>query len=343
MDALHKTEVKFDRELHNGKAVDASINLQNEFEKNPQEALAIIQREQRRESTPGNHDKSTISVAANGDVFVYDQDHAGLYAGSIPKDMMALQAQAPRSAEQPTPLAPPLPLTADNVPPPGAVAPPHHQGFHIPFPIDIGVHDGSLQLGVDLLGLVKGGVTLGEQNRGYVGSDVLRSEVSAGVDLNARHIGPAADANLFNGDLLDGHARVGVDPHPHGIIVGGRGDINAFNGTVQAGGHGGVELGRRVGPDAGGYAYVGPVGAEANGHAYLSKQGFRAGVHAEAKAGQVAGVAADSQVALGTRNEAHIDGRTNLGRNGTAAGIGLYDSMRPGAYVRGYSTDDSDY
>jgi hypothetical protein len=341
MDALQRTELKFDRELHNGNSVNASINLQNEFEKNPREALAIIQREQRRESTPGNHDKSTIGVAANGDVFVYDQDHTGYYAGSIPQDMMAPPAAAPRSAEQPIPLAPPLPPTADTVPPPGAVPPPE-RGFHIPFPIDIGVHDGSLQLGVDLLGLVKGGVTLGEQNRGYVGSDVLGSEVSAGVDLNARHIGPAADVSLINGDLLDGHARVGIDPHPHGITVGARGDLNAFDGTVQTGTHAGVEFGRRVGPDAGGYAYVGPVGAEANGHAYLSNQGLRAGVHAEAQAGRVAGVAADTQVALGTRNEAHIDGRTNLGRNGVQAGIGLYDSMRPGAYVRGYSTDDTD-
>ena len=342
MDAQqHRTEAKLDRELRSGNAVDASLNLQGEFEKNPKEALAIIQREQRRESTPGNKDKSTIGVAANGDVFVYDSDHSGYYAGSIPKEMMAPPAQAAVPAEQPTPLAPPLPPTADGTQPPGAVPP--QRGFHIPFPIDIGVKDGSLQVGVDILGLVKGGVTLGEQNRGYVGSDVLGSEVSAGVDLNGRHIGPAVDATLINGDLVDGHARVGIDPNTHGAFIGGRGDLSALDGTIQTGGHGGVQLGRRNGPDAGAYGYVGPVGAETNAHAYLTKDGLRAGTHVEAKVGHVVGSALDTEVALGTRNAAHIDGRTNLGRNGLTAGIGLYDSLMPGAYVRGYSTDDSDY
>jgi hypothetical protein len=339
---LQKTEAKFDREFHSGDTINASINLQTEFEKNPREALAIIQREQRRESTPGNQDKAKITVTANGDVFVYGADQDKLYAGTIPKDMMAPAAQAAPPVEQPVPPAPPLPPTADVVPQGGAV-PPADRGFHIPFPIDIGVRDGSLHLGVDLVGLVKAGVTLGGQNRGYVGSDVLGSELSAGVDLNGRHIGPAADVTLLNGDLIDGHARVGIDPGPRGAFIGGRGDVTALDETVQAGTHGGLQLGRRNGPDAGAYGYVGPVGAEANGHAYLSGQGLRAGVHAETQAGPIAGAAVDSQVAVGTRNEAHIDGRTNLGPQGVETGIGLYDSLRPGAYVRGYSTDDPDY
>lgn len=339
MDALHRTEQKFDRELRDGKCVDASINLQQEFQKNPKEALAIIQREQQRESNPNNKDKATIGVGANGDVFVYDQNHTGYYAGSIPKEFLPQQAAAPQTSDQPTQLAPPAPPPAEQAPAP---APIQHEGFHIPSPIDIGVHDGSLQIGVNILGLAKGGITLGEQNRGYVGSDLLKSEVSAGVDLNERHIGPAADINLIDHKLLDAHGRVGATPTRDGVILGGRADASAIDGLVQAGGHGGAELGRKIGPDAGGYAYVGPARAEANGHATISDQGLRAGVSGRARVEYVAGVATGAQVGLGTRNEAHVDANVSVADSGVRGGLGLYPQLRPDVYLRGYSADDPD-
>jgi len=341
MDAQQKIERKFDHELRDGKSVDASIGLQHEFEKDPREALAIIQREQKKESDPNNKDKSTISVAKNGDVFVYGSDHAGYYAGSIPKEFLAKQGPATQVAEQPTPLAPPPGSPGDSAAAGQAPAPGQgDSGFHIPSPIQIGVHDGSLQLGVNLFGLIKGGITLGEQNRGYVGSDVLKSEVSAGVDLSGRHIGPAVDANLLNGDLLDGHGRVGIDPMRHGAIIGARGDANALGGIIQAGGHAGAEVGPQFGPDAGGYGYLGAAGAEANGQAKLSSKGIRAGVTGQVGAEPYAGVATGAKVAIGTRNEAHVDARTHVGSEGINGGIGLYKQLRPGAYLTGYSAAD---
>jgi hypothetical protein len=148
------------------------------------------------------------------------------------------------------------------------------------------------------------------------------------------------DANLLNGDLLDGHGRVGIDPMRHGAIIGARGDANALGSIIQAGGHAGAEVGPQFGPDAGGYGYLGAAGAEANGQAKLSSKGIRAGVTGQVGAEPYAGVATGAKVAIGTRNEAHVDARTHVGSEGINGGIGLYKQLRPGAYLTGYSAAD---
>jgi hypothetical protein len=352
MDALQRADHKFDLELHNGDVINASINLQNEFENNPKEALSIIQREMQRESAPGNNDKSTIGIASNGDVFIYDQDHTGYYAGTVPQEMREQPPQTTSAAQASAPTdqtagAPPAAASAapsdqsfhpQDVPPP-----PSENAFHIPFPIQIGIHNDSLQLGVDIFGLADGGVTLGAQNRGYVGSDIAQTQVSAGVDINQDHIGPAADVNLLNGQLLNAHARVGLDPRPDGVTFGARVNADAIGQIVQVGGHAGAELGRRTGPAAGGYAYVGPVGADANGYANVSDQGFRAGAGGDVGAQPAIGLHAEARTALGAKNEAHVDADTNIGESGLRAGVGLYPQFQPGGYIQAYSgTDDSE-
>ena len=337
MNALQRTEHRFDRELHNGNCVEASINLRREFDKNPEEALAIIRHEQDREldqsrkGNPNGKDKATIGIEAGGNVFVYDSAHVGYYAGTLAN--FYGNTSPTSAAEQPIPLAPPPPAPLEQSPYPLQR---HSDGLHIPMPIEIGVHNGSLQVGVNIFGLAKGGITLGEQNRGYVGSDILKSEVSAGLDFSARHIGPAADLNLIDHKLLDAHARVGITPTRDGVLLGGRGDATALGGLIGAGGHANAEVGRRVGPDAGGYAFVGPAGAEVNGNANLSDQGLRAGFTGKTGVDHLASVATRAKLGIGTRNEAHVDGYLDVAPHGIRSGVGLYPQLRPELFLRGF-------
>ncbi len=363
---FHNKELRLDKDLHNGKAIHAAVSLLNEFDTKPQEALALIRREMNKPQVAGKEDKLHIGIQANGEVFVWDKDERnGIYAGKIPANLRDCpSAKAPVEAS-PVVAAPtevpvakaeaPLPPVVESKPaelPPVVEAKPeqvasgpqtyeyqqpHHRGFHIPMPIDIGVRDGSLHLGVNILGLVKGGVSLGEKNRGYVGSDALKTEVSAGVDLNKNHIGPAGDWNVLDGALTKGSARVGITPGQERINIGAGADASAFGESVGAGGHGGVELGQRLGPHADAYAHVGDAKAAVDGYANLSDQGLQAGATGDVGAQPYAGVHAGGKFGLGAKNEAHADVGTNIGDNGLSAGAGIYPQFHPDVYVQGYA------
>jgi hypothetical protein len=349
MDSLPKTEAKLDHELHNGDAVNASMTLRHEMQTNPQEALTLIKSELVRNAY--SNDKSHVTVAANGDVFVNDKD-CGLYAGTLSQQQMSQlsEVQPPPPAVRPAappPLAPlpvrevkplpqPVPLQSDAQGQPYEYQQPRQPGVHIPFPIDVGVEDGSLRLGVNILGLAKGGITLGEHNRGYVGSDLARTEVSAGVDLSPNHVGPAADWTVIGGVVTQGNARVGIDPTGSGIDLGAGVNATALAGTLGAGGHAGAELGRRVGPHANGYVYAGPAAVSADGYGNLDR-GLRTGADADVSIQPVVGVHGKVRAGLGARNEAHADVGANLGDNGISTGAGLYPQLRPDLYSRAYS------
>lgn len=370
---VHNKEVKLDHDLRDGDKTHAAVSLLREFEQNPQEALALIKREMKRHDQRGDRDKLHLGIQNNGDVIVWDKgERSGYFAGSIPAELrdqvmpakpaaeapalpdVQTNAQLPADTQAPIPAAdaaqpavPAAPEAQREIPPP----PEHkegpqsyeyeqpHQKFHIPCPIDIGVRNGSFHLGVNIFGLVKGGVSLGERNRGYVGSDVLKSEVSAGVDLNKEHIGPAGDWHIAGDNVTAGSARVGITPMPDGIRIGAGVDASAIGRHVGAGGHGGLEMGNQFGPDAGAYAHVGPAEAAASGYAKLSDQGLQAGTTTDVGAQPLVGVHSQTRVGLGSKNEAHADVGANLGDNGASAGAGIYPQLHPDVYIRGYSQE----
>lgn len=355
MDSLHKKEARLDHDLHVGNSIHASIALQDEFKNNPREALAMIQRQMLCPGRVTSQDKNHLEIAANGDVFVQDNNRTGYYAGHIPEALRAEFAKVLPAPGRQTEAAPAAAYSAAPRPEqysaqqsvargpegqPYEYQQPRQPGFHIPFPIEIGVHGGSLQLGVNAFGLAKAGVTLGAQNRGYIGSDVARTEVSAGVDLNENHIGPAADWRVLDGGLTSGRARVGVTPRDSGIDLGAGVDATALAGTIGTGAHGGVEVGRRVGPHADGYGYVGPAGVSADGYGNLSDRGLQAGADADVSVQPVVGVHGKGRVGLGRRNEAHADLGANVGDNGVSGGAGIYPQFHPDIYARAHSGSD---
>jgi hypothetical protein len=216
---------------------------------------------------------------------------------------------------------------------------PHHRGFHIPCPIDIGVRDGSFHLGVNVLGLVKGGVSLGQRTRGYVGSDALDTEVSAGVDLNKEHVGPAADWRVLGDGLTTGRARVGITPGEERANIGAGIDASALGRNVAAGGHGGLEVGNRFGPHADAYAKVLAAEAKAGAAVNLSDEGLRADSGVDVGAQPYVGVHAQERFGLGKNNELHADAGANVGDNGVATGAGFYPQVHPDIYVNGHTAE----
>ena len=344
------SEARLDHDLHAGNQIHAAASLLHEFEHKPHEALALIKHEMKKNS---HCDKNSIGIEANGDVFIWNKEHnSGVYAGNIPAsrrgEFLPPAQKAPVEAPAPRPVVEAPPAALPPPPPEQATAPgpqsyeyqePHHRGFHIPFPIDIGVHNGSLHVGVNVLGLVKGGVMLGEKNRGYVGSDALQTEVSAGVDLNKNHIGPAGDWRVLNGAITEGRARVGITPHHDGINIGAGADASAFGHNIGAGGAAGLEAGQKLGPHADGYAYVGKAEADASGSANLSDQGLQARANVNAGAEPYVGAHVGARAGLGAKNEAHADAGVNVGDNGVSAGAGVYPQFHPDVYVRGHAGD----
>ena len=352
MDSLHKKEASLDRDLHSGNAIKAAITLQDELQKNPQEALQLVKSELCRAGYA--NDKNHVGIMQNGDLMIYNKDNSvGYYAGTLPDGLrqQALNMNEPGRAES----APPqlVPHNQEAVAQPAQVATPGYQGqpyeyqqqrqpgYHVPFPIDIGVEDGSLHVGLNVLGLAKGGIMLGEHNRGYVGSDVAQTEISAGVDLNSSHIGPAADWRVLDGQLTEGKARVGITPGRSGINVGAGFETDALGHTIGTGGSAGAEIGQRVGPHVNGYVFAGPANVSADGFANLSDRGLRTGADADVSAQPAIGVHAKARAGLGQRNEAHVDAGANIGDNGVAAGAGLYPQLHPDLYARANSGDDA--
>lgn len=330
-------EHTLDKDLHKGKADHASALLLDEFQSNPDQALALVKSEMARQSQSPNKDKLHIAVENNGDVVIWDRgEKSGRYAGNIPENMRAqlMDNKAPAAVQAEARYQSPGPQ-------PYEYTQPRHKGFHIPFPIQIGVHDGSLRLGVNILGLAKGGVMLGAKTRAYAGSDALNTVASAGVDFNKDHIGPAAGWRVLGDNVTSGSARVGITPNKDGINIGGGADAHVFGKAIGAGGHGGLEIGQKFGPKADAFTHVGPAKVDASGYANLSDQGLQAGGDTDIGAQPYAGVHAQARAGLGAVNEARADVGTNVGDNGISTGAGLYPQVHPDVYVRAYSGDKS--
>lgn len=221
--------------------------------------------------------------------------------------------------------------TAPNIDRPAIAAEPA-----IRMPLSARVDNEKLCLEVALGPLAHGGFCLGGENRVYAGSDVLQSQVSAGVDLNERHIGPAADVTLAGGQLLDARGRVGITPGADRAALGARADVGGLGGALNVGGGVGVEAGsQRFGPYADGRAALGPIGAKAAGSAYLTEGGPRVNLGAGAGIETAIGAEGQARAALGTENGLNVNGRLIAGRNNLDAGVGFFEpNARPDAYVR---------
>lgn len=343
-------EHTLDKDLHKGKADHAAALLLDEFQSDPSQALALVKSEMSRQSQGSNRDKLHINVENNGDVVIWDRgEKNGRYAGNVPEDMRAQFTQKQAKAEAPAA------VRADERTPqmraearyqsPGPqsyeYSQPRRKGFHIPCPIEFGVKDGSVRLGLNIFGLAKGGVMLGAKTRAYAGSDALNTVASAGVDFNKNHIGPAAGWRVLGDSVTSGSAKVGITPNADGINIGGGADAHVFGKTVGAGGHGGLEIGNKFGPKADAYTHVGEAKVGANAYANLSEQGIQAGGDTDIGAQPYAGVHAQARAGLGAVNEARADVGTNIGDNGISAGAGLYPQVHPDVYVKAYSGDRS--
>jgi hypothetical protein len=339
MESLHNAEVKIERQLHNGSDIKAASQLLDEFQKNPQLAMQLVKSESIRAQYAD--DKFHVGVAQNGDVFIYNKDESnGMYAGHMPGDGAVRQAQAPAPLPPlkevyvaPSPPAVPLQESVPlSLPAETAAGRP---GPHIPFPIDIGVEDGTLHIGLNAFGLGKAGIELGEHTGGYAGSDVLRTEAHGDFDLSPSHIGPSARWTVLDGHLTAGEARVGIDPRCHGADIGGSVDAEAFDSNVTAGGGAALELGHHVGPKAGAYAAVGPFDAGANGYANLSDRGIQAGADGKVEAQHVLSVQDKTRAGLGAANEAYSDAGLTVGDDGRmSVGAGVYRDFSPNVYGR---------
>jgi hypothetical protein len=213
--------------------------------------------------------------------------------------------------------------------------PPVPKHFHVPFPITARVEEGKrLRLGVNILGLVKGGVTLGDHTGGYAGSDVLRTDVRAGVDFSKEHVGPAAEWRVVDGKVTEGRARVGVTPGDNEARIGAGVDVKAIGGVFNTGHHAGVEVGDKFGPYADTHTSVGPAGYATAADVNLSDAGLRTHANAGVGIDRAIGVEGQGRAGIGRENEAHGDVRAYLGHNAISVGAGLYPQVRPDAYVR---------
>lgn len=334
-------EHTLDKDLHKGKADHAATLLLDEFQSNPTQALALVKSEMSRQSQSPTHDKLHINIENNGDVVIWDRgEKNGRYAGNVPENMRAQFTQNQTQADAPSAVR-----ANERYQSPGPqsyeYSQPRHKGFHIPCPIEFGVKDGSVRLGLNIFGLAKGGVMLGAKTRAYAGSDALNTVASAGVDFNKNHIGPAAGWRVLGDSVTSGNAKVGITPNKDGINIGGGADAHVFGKAIGAGGHGGLEIGNKFGPKADAFTHVGPAKVDASGYANLSDQGLQAGGDTDIGAQPYAGVHAQARAGLGAVNEARADVGTNIGDNGVSAGAGLYPQVHPDVYVKAYSGDRS--
>jgi len=225
--------------------------------------------------------------------------------------------------------------TAEIAPPPV----PEH--FHVPFPITAHTEDGKrLRLGVNILGLVKAGVTLGDHTGGYAGSDILRTDVRAGVDFSKEHVGPVAAWSVVDGKVTQGSARVGITPGDNEARIGAGVDMQAIGGVFNTGHHAGLELGDKFGPYADTHTSVGPGGVAGAADVNLSDAGLRTHANAGVGIDRAIGVEGQARAGIGAENEAHGDVRAYLGDNAVSFGAGLYPQVRPDAYVREQTATD---
>lgn len=344
VESLHNAEVKIERQLHNGSDIKAAGMLLDEFDKNPQLAMQLVKSESIRAQYA--NDKFHVGVTKSGDVMIFNADETnGIYAGHMPSEIAAQpapQSLPPLKEVYVAPRPEPVPLQETAPPPPAETAtyPPAYgsrqdSGVHIPFPIDIGVESGELHIGVNILGLGKGGVEFGDHNGAYVGSDVLRTEFHGDLDLNSQHVGPSGTWKVLDGHVTAGRVQAGFTPNSDGVGLGGRVDAEAFDGAINAGGGGAMQVGRVFGPQADVYGQVGPLDAGANAHADLSNRGLQAGVDGNAEAQHVINVQAKGRAGLGAANQAYGDaGFTFFDQGRLSAGAGIYPQFSPDVYAR---------
>ena len=241
-----RVEHELTKDLVSGHDINAACLLLKEFQKNPEEARALVKRAM---ALPNADTMSHIGIDPNGDVMVWDSTgHSAVYGGNAPDlapkkecppdaaplpnveiqqappaDAAAVPAPVPPPAEaldSPPPPPPPLlPLAAGDhpeVPAPAVCVEEHRfKGLNLGL-VRVGVYDHkSFGLGVNV-GIGKADGMIG----GHTGGDVrvglpqLGACAAAGVDIdeNGLHAGGKTRVNVAN--LVGGGAETGAGLGP---------------------------------------------------------------------------------------------------------------------------------